>query len=89
MADNAEQIRAAGAEMLARLATLTEHIDGMRRGLEQAVRGYNSFVGSFDRQVVVQARRLHEMGVEAPKGVASAEPVAGELRTPDQGAVSG
>lgn len=80
MADNAEEIRAAGAEMLSRLATLTEHIDGMRRGLEQAVRGYNAFVGSYDRQVTVQARRLHEMGVEAPKGVASAEVVEGALR---------
>lgn len=80
MADNAEQIRAAGAEMLGRLATLTDHIDGMRRGLEQAVRGYNSFVGSFDRQVVVQARRLHEMGVDAPKGVGGAEEIAAELR---------
>lgn len=80
MADNAEEIRAAGAEMLSRLSTLTEHLDGMRRGLEQAVRGYNAFVGSFDRQVLVQARRLHEMGVEAPKGVAGAEPVSGEIR---------
>lgn len=83
MADNAEEIRAAGAEMLGRLATLAEHLDGMRRGLEQAVRGYNAFVGSFDRQVVVQARRLHEMGVEAPKGVASAEAVAADLRVSD------
>ncbi len=80
MADNAEEIRAAGAEMLSRLATLTEHVEGMRRGLEQAVRGYNAFVGSYDRQVIVQARRLHEMGVEAPKGVPGVEPVGGELR---------
>ncbi|HAN71384.1 MAG TPA: DNA recombination protein RmuC [Actinobacteria bacterium] len=80
MAENAEEIRAAGAEMLSRLGTLSEHLDGMRRGLEQAVRGYNSFVGSYDRQVLVQARRLHEMGVEAPKGVAGAEPVAAEIR---------
>lgn len=80
MADNAEQIRAAGAEMLGRLATLTDHIDGMRRGLEQAVRGYNSFVGSYDRQVLVQARRLHEMGVDAPKGVEGADEVSAELR---------
>lgn len=80
MADNAEQIRAAGAEMLGRLATLTDHIESMRRGLEQAVRGYNSFVGSFDRQVLVQARRLHEMGVDAPKGVSGAEEVSAELR---------
>lgn len=80
MADNAEEIRAAGAEMLSRLATLTEHVEGMRRGLEQAVRGYNAFVGSYERQVIVQARRLHEMGVEAPKGVPGVEVVGGDLR---------
>jgi DNA recombination protein RmuC len=80
MAENAEEIRAAGAEMLSRLGTLSEHLDGMRRGLEQAVRGYNSFVGSYDRQVLVQARRLHEMGVEAPKGVAAAELASAEIR---------
>jgi len=87
MADNAEEIRAAGAEMLSRLATLTDHIDGMRRGLEQAVRGYNAFVGSYDRQVVVQAQRLHEMGVEAPKGVASADVVSADLRVSDPAAL--
>jgi DNA recombination protein RmuC len=67
MAHNAEQIRIEGAEMLKRLGTLVEHVEVMRRGLAGAVTGFNSFVGSFDRQALSQARRLHEMGVSAAK----------------------
>ncbi len=67
MAHNAEQIRVEGAEMLKRLGTLVEHVEVMRRGLAGAVSGFNSFVGSFDRQALSQARRLHEMGVSAAK----------------------
>lgn len=63
MADNAEEIRAAGAEMLARLEKSVEHLAAVRRGLTSAVKGYNDFVGSFDNRVMVQARRMKELGV--------------------------
>ena len=63
MADNAEEIRAAGAEMLARLEKAVDHLGVMRRGLTSAVKGYNDFVGSFDSRVMVQARRMKELGV--------------------------
>lgn len=63
MADNAEEIRAAGAEMLARLEKSVEHLAALRRGLTSAVKGYNDFVGSFDNRVMVQARRMKELGV--------------------------
>jgi DNA recombination protein RmuC len=83
MADNAEQVRAAGAEMLARLGILVEHLDGMRRGLEQAVRGYNSFVGSFDRHALRQARRLHELGVAANRDLEAPPLVETAVREPE------
>lgn len=63
MADNAEEIREAGAEMLKRLTDATAHLDKMRRGLNQAIDGYNKFVGSYDSRVMVQARRMNELGV--------------------------
>lgn len=87
MADNAEQIRQAGAEMLARLATLTEHVEGMRRGLDQAVRGYNAFVGSFDRQAMRQARRMRDLGVDAPKSLDVPQEVDVDLRQSDPAAL--
>ncbi len=68
MADNAEEIRRAGAEMLSRLETALRHLTGMKRGLTAAIKGYNDFVGSMDSRVLTQARRLQDMGVplEAP-----------------------
>ncbi len=87
MADNAEQIRQTGAEMLTRLATLTEHLDGLRRGLDQAVRGYNAFVGSFDRQAMRQARRMRDLGVDAPKTLEVPEEIDADLRRSDPAAL--
>lgn len=63
MADNAEEIREAGAEMLKRLTDATAHLEKMRKGLGQAIDGYNKFVGSFDSRVMVQARRMSDLGV--------------------------
>ena len=63
MADNAEEIRAAGAEMLTRLEKAVDHLSTLRKGLMGAVKGYNDFVGSMDSRVMVQARRMKELGV--------------------------
>ena len=63
MADNAEDIRAAGAEMLNRLETAVDHLGTLRKGLMSAVKGYNDFIGSMDTRVMVQARRMKELGV--------------------------
>jgi DNA recombination protein RmuC len=63
MADNAEEIRAAGAEMLMRLEKAVDHLSTLRKGLMGAVKGYNEFVGSMDSRVMVQARRMKELGV--------------------------
>lgn len=72
---NAEEIRAMGAEMLKRLGTLVEHIEKLGDGLNKAVGGYNSFVSSFDRQAVSQARRLAEKGVPAAKPLNAPEEI--------------
>ena len=63
MADNAEEIRAAGAEMLTRLEKAVDHLGTVRKGLLGAIKGYNDFVGSMDSRVMVQARRMKELGV--------------------------
>ncbi|MBU6280002.1 MAG: DNA recombination protein RmuC [Actinomycetales bacterium] len=79
MADNAEEIRQVGAEMLNRLAVLVEHLEGLRRGLAQAVTGYNDFVGSFERNALTQARRMRALGVASQR---SLEPPAEVDLTP-------
>lgn len=63
MTDNAEEIRAAGAEMLTRLEKAVDHLGTLRKGLMSAVKGYNEFIGSMDGRVMVQARRMKELGV--------------------------
>ncbi len=63
MADNAQEIREAGAEMLSRLEKAVDHLGTLRKGLMSAVKGYNDFVGSMDSRVMVQARRMKELGV--------------------------
>jgi DNA recombination protein RmuC len=83
LAENAEQIRKAGAEMLNRLGVLVEHLESLRRGLDQAVRGYNSFVGSFDRQALRQARRLSDLGVASPRTLDAPGEIDLALRTSD------
>lgn len=83
MAENAEEIKQAGAEMLSRLGTLVEHLEGMRRGLDQAVRGYNRFVGSFDTQALRQARRLNDLGVDALRDLDAPDMLDVALRETD------
>jgi DNA recombination protein RmuC len=83
MADNAEEIKRAGAEMLSRLGVLVEHLEGMRRGLDQAVRGYNRFVGSFDTQALRQARRLNELGVDSLRTIDAPDMLDVALRESD------
>lgn len=89
MADNAEEIKRAGAEMLARLGTLVEHLDGMRRGLDQAVRGYNRFVGSFDSQAMRQARRLSDLGVVTSRALEAPDVLEVALRESDSAVLRG
>lgn len=89
MADNAEEIRLAGAQMLARLGTLAEHLDGMRRGLEQAVGGYNKFVGSFDSQAMRQARRLSDLGVASSRALEAPDVIDVALRESNPAALRG
>ncbi|MBU6148333.1 MAG: DNA recombination protein RmuC [Actinomycetales bacterium] len=68
MADHAEQIQRAGADMLSRLATMTGHIERLRSGLERAVGGYNDFIGSLESRVLVHARNMSALGVASTLG---------------------
>lgn len=82
MADNAEEIRAAGAEMLTRLEKAVDHLGTLRKGLMSAVRGYNEFIGSMDSRVMVQARRMKELGVASSTDLELPSDVTETLREP-------
>jgi DNA recombination protein RmuC len=80
MATNAEEIQQQGMEMLSRLGTLVGHVEGMRKGIVQSVEGFNRFIGSFESQALSQARRMHDLGVQAPKSLERPEPITTEIR---------
>ena len=82
MADNAEEIRAAGAEMLIRLEKAVDHLGTLRKGLMSAVKGYNEFIGSMDSRVMVQARRMKELGVASSTDLELPSDVTETLREP-------
>jgi DNA recombination protein RmuC len=77
LADNAKKIRDLGQELHKRIATLTQHIENLGKAVGKTVEHYNKFVGSYDTQVLVQARRFQELGADSPKEL----PADGEIKT--------
>lgn len=67
LAREAIEIGRLGSEIYDRIATAGEHLKGVGAGLERAVRKYNDFVGSFERNVMTSGRRLRDKGVAIGK----------------------
>ena len=59
---NAQEIADTSRELYGRLATYSDHVGNVGKALASAVRAYNSSVGSFQSRVLVQARRIEELG---------------------------
>lgn len=67
LAREAVEIGKAGAELYDRLAVAADHLKGMGAGLDRAVRKYNDFVSSFERNVLSSGKRLRDKGIEIGK----------------------
>ena len=80
---HADAIRDLGEEFYKRLATFTEHLGKLGKNLGASVESYNRAVGSLERQVLIGARRLAEMGISTPKELAELEPVEQTTREPE------
>lgn len=59
--DNARQIGALGREFYKRLIDYTDHIEAVGKHLSGAVTAYNQSVGSFERRVLVSARKFQQL----------------------------
>ena len=67
LAREAKDIGRMGGELYDRLATAADHLKGVGAGLDRAVRKYNDFVGSFERNVLSSGRRLRDKHIEIGK----------------------
>ena len=59
---NAQAIADDANELYSRLATYTSHLDRIGGALTSAVKAYNDGVGSYERRVLAQARRMEKLG---------------------------
>jgi DNA recombination protein RmuC len=64
LAANALDVARLGKDLYARLATLGGHISDLGTHINNATKKYNAMVGSLESQVMPQARRFNELGVE-------------------------
>ncbi len=64
MAGQAREIAELGKELYARLATMGGHVGRMGKNLDTAVSAYNALVGSLESQVLTQAKRFEQLGVD-------------------------
>lgn len=81
VADEARAVWEAARDFHGRIKTFAGHLDNVGKGLTRAVESYDKAVGSYERMVLPQGRRLEEL--EAPGGAdAALAELAPIARTP-------
>ena len=82
LAGQAREIAALGKELYARMAVMGAHIARVGKNLDQATGAYNAFVGSFESQVLTQAKRFEALDVETGGKEIPVLPVAEQSARP-------
>lgn len=85
---NAEEILQLGTELYDRIAGLAKHFHQLGHDLEKSVESYNRAIGSFERRVLVSARRFSALSSGsngAGKSLRSPLPLSVTTRKPDIG----
>lgn len=82
LAGQAREIAALGKELYARMSVMGSHIARVGKNLDQATGAYNAFVGSFESQVLTQAKRFEALDVETGGKDIPTLPVAEQAARP-------
>ncbi|HWW58730.1 MAG TPA: DNA recombination protein RmuC [Sphingopyxis sp.] len=82
LANQAREIAALGKELYARMSVMGSHIAKVGRNLDQATGAYNAFVGSFESQVLTQAKRFEALDIETGDREIPVLPVAEQAARP-------
>lgn len=67
LSEAAEEIATLGKELHSRLATMAQHMERVGKNLLTVNSAYNQMVGSFESQVLTQARRFEGLGAGSAK----------------------
>ncbi|CAN5320353.1 DNA recombination protein RmuC [soil metagenome] len=71
LTDQAKTLFDLSKELYARLATLSEHADKLRRSIDSTVNSYNQFANSLETRVLVTARKLNALDESKVIGTAT------------------
>ena len=69
LAEAAQEIANLGKELHSRLATMNEHMARVGKNLATANSAYNQMVGSYESQVLTQAKRFESLGAGSAKSL--------------------
>jgi len=68
---NAEEISQLGRQLHDRIATFSDHLDKVGKGLEGATKAYNAAIGSLESSLLPGARKFAELGAKGSKDLKS------------------
>lgn len=75
IARSAEEIAVAGKELHKRILTFAEPLQRVGKQLDSAADSYNKAIGSYERMVVPQLRRIEEAGAKSAKEITESRTV--------------
>ena len=81
LTEEAYEIGAMGRELHDRIEVFARHYAQVGRELASAITHYNKGVGSLESNVLVQARRFPELGVQTTKEIPEIQPIETTIRT--------
>ena len=83
LAENAETIREHAETLYNRLTIFVEHLQRMGSALGNSIEHFNKAIGSWEHQVIPEARRFPEMGVQIKKEMPTLEQIETQPRLTD------